>query len=205
MGNILAFVAVATLLTVTPGLDTALILRTSISESPRRAFAAGLGIVAGCFAWGLLVAIGLGALLKASTLAYDLMRGVGAIYLFYLGGKLVLSPRSDFDLQRREEPTTKQTRWFVQGFLTNILNPKVGLFYVSFIPQFIPAGSNVPLMAALLAAIHASIGIVWFGLLIGATRPISSLLKRPPVIAWLDRVTAGVFVAFGAKLALSRA
>lgn len=203
MGHLLAFSIAAAFLTITPGLDTALILRTSVAEGGRRAFTAGLGIAAGCFGWGLLVAVGLGALLQVSTLAYDLLRWIGAAYLLYLGVKLLRSPRQDFAVGTSSATSTSASRWFAQGFLTNMLNPKVGIFYVSFLPQFIPVDYNVPAMAALLSAIHALLGIAWFGLLIGATRPVTALLRRGSVVAWLDRVTGGVFVTFGAKLALS--
>jgi threonine/homoserine/homoserine lactone efflux protein len=200
--QVLAFTLAAILLTITPGLDTALVLRTSISVGAKRAFMAGVGIAAGCFVWGLLAAAGLAALLQASSLAYDILRWVGAAYLLYLGAKLIRSPRREVELGASSATSTGSSRWFVQGLLTNILNPKVGLFYVSFLPQFIPANVNVPAMAILLTAIHALLGVAWFGLLIAATNPVSALLRRGAVIVWLDRLTGGVFIAFGAKLAL---
>ena len=96
---LLAFTAAAALLTVTPGLDTALILRTAASEGPRRAFLAGVGICLGCFGWGLIVALGLGVLLAASTLAYTLLKWAGAAYLVWLGVQLIRSRRRSFELQ----------------------------------------------------------------------------------------------------------
>ena len=91
----------------------------------------------------------------------------------------------------------------LRGFLTNMLNPKIGVFYVSFLPQFIPAGSNVLGWSVLLAAIHNVLGIAWFGLLVAATRPLVSAMRKPGVMTWLDRLTGGLFIGFGAKLALS--
>src|SRR5258708_12952731 len=90
---LLSFMAAAGLLTITPGLDTALVLRTAAVEGPRRAMLAGAGICVGCLAWGLGASVGLGALLAASELAYDILRIVGACYLILLGGKLLLRPR----------------------------------------------------------------------------------------------------------------
>src|SRR6185312_12259412 len=94
--------------------------------------------------------------------------------------------------------------WLGRGYLTNLLNPKVGVFYVSFLPQFLPAHVAAGPFIFLLAALHAVMGLVWFGLLIVATRPIARALKRPAVIRRLDRMTGVVFLSFGVKLALVR-
>jgi len=196
-----AFTAAAALLTVTPGLDTALVLRTAASEGPRRAMLAGIGIAAGCLAWGLAAGLGLGAVLAASQLAYDLLRWAGAAYLVLLGIHLVRTPRTRFELAVREGAAAPN--WLLRGLLTNLLNPKVGLFYVSFLPQFIPAGANVLGWSVLLASIHNLLGLIWFGALVLATRPLAAALQRPALITWLDRITGGLFIAFGLKLALS--
>ncbi|HEX8262024.1 MAG TPA: LysE family transporter, partial [Allosphingosinicella sp.] len=97
-----------------------------------------------------------------------------------------------------------RANWFLRGLLTNLLNPKVGAFYVSFLPQFIPASANVASTTLLLAAIHAALGLVWFLLLIGATRPLARVLRSARVVRALDRLTGGVLIFFGLKLALSR-
>lgn len=202
LAALLAFTATAALLTVTPGLDTALVLRTAAAEGPRRAMLAAVGIALGCLGWGLLVGLGLGALLAASQLAYEALRWAGALYLFYLGIKLIRSPRRSLDLPEGETETHAQPNWLLRGFLTNMLNPKVGVFYVSFLPQFIPAGSSVLGWSVLLASIHNVLGLIWFGALVAATRPLLGALRRPGVMLWLDRLTGGLFVAFGLKLAL---
>lgn len=201
--HLIAFMIAAALLTVTPGLDTALVLRTAASKGSRSAFLAGIGIALGCLVWGFIVAIGLGALLAASELAYNLLRWVGAAYLVYLGVRLAWSPRREFMMEAQADHATSGARHFRRGFLTNILNPKVGVFYVSFMPQFIPNDANVPGTTILLAVIHATIGILWFAILVTATRPLTRLLRRGRVVAWLDRITAGVFIAFGIRLATS--
>lgn len=199
---LIAFTATAALLTITPGLDTALVLRTAAAEGPRRAMLAAIGIALGCLGWGLLVGAGLGALLAASQLAYDVLRWTGAIYLFTLGLKLIRSPRQAFELAAGADiPAPRQPNWLLRGFLTNMLNPKVGVFYVSFLPQFIPAGASVLGWSVLLASIHNLLGLVWFGALVAATRPLLGALRRQGVMAWLDRLTGGLFLAFGAKLA----
>ena len=202
-GSLIAFAAAATLLTVTPGLDTALVLRTAAVEGRRRAFAAAVGIGLGCLAWGGLVAVGLGALLAASELAYRVLKWAGAAYLLWLGLQMIISKRVEL-ASADPLPAGGATTWLPRGLLTNLLNPKVGVFYVSFLPQFIPAGASVPAMTVLLAAIHVALGLIWFAALILATAPLGQALKRPKVIRALDRVTGGVFILFAGKLALSR-
>lgn len=198
--SLIAFTLAAALLTVTPGLDTALVLRTAAAEGARRAFAASLGICLGCLAWGALVAVGLGILLEASEVAYLALKWIGASYLLYLGVRLIFSRRGEIGT---EEPAA-EANWFLRGLLTNLLNPKVGAFYVSFLPQFIPAGADVPSTTLLLAAVHAALGLAWFALLIGATRPLARALRNPALVRGLDRATGAVLIFFGLRLAFSR-
>ncbi|MGH8446273.1 MAG: LysE family translocator [Solimonas sp.] len=200
---LLLFTAAAGLLTVTPGLDTVLVLRTAIAEGPRRALLAGAGICAGCLLWGLAVALGLGALFAVSTVAYEALRLAGVAYLLWLGMQLLLRPRTRIAVDAGA-PERGSGTGFGRGLLTNLLNPKVGLFYVGFLPQFVPAGVNVVAFSTLLAAIHAVEGLLWFGLLTLATRPLSRWLTRPAAVKTLDRTTGGVFVLFGLKLASAR-
>ena len=200
LGSLAAFIAAAGLLTITPGLDTALVLRTAAAGSPRRAVLASLGIAVGCFGWATLVALGLGALLAASQLAYTVLRWVGAAYLVWIGYRMLRHPRRKFLAEARGGDGQRAA--FATGALTNLLNPKVGVFYVSFLPQFVPQGVSVAPYILLLGAIHALLGLVWFACLITATRPIAGLLGRPAVVQTCDRLTGGVFVAFGIGLAL---
>jgi threonine/homoserine/homoserine lactone efflux protein len=208
---LLAFTLAAAILTITPGLDTALVLRTAAVEGGRRALMAGLGICAGCLIWGAIAAFGLGSLLAVSTLAYDTLRICAAAYLFYLGAKLLWRtlPGKKSTPSHPAEPAaipsaTSATGWFLRGCLTNALNPKVGIFYITFLPQFIPAGTNVLTFSLLLAGIHALLGVLWFALLVAATRPLAKWLSKPAVTRGLDRMTGAVFIAFGLKLALEK-
>lgn len=202
---LVAFCIAAGLLTIVPGLDTALVLRTAAAEGTKGAALAGLGIVLGCVTWGAAVALGLGALLAASELAFTVLKWAGALYLVWLGANLILKPRSRFALELAEEARAPSSRgWLGGGYLTNLLNPKVGVFYVSFLPQFLPAHVAAGPFIFLLAVLHALMGVAWFALLIIATRPIAHALKRPSVVRRLDRLTGVVFVSFGVKLALAR-
>jgi threonine/homoserine/homoserine lactone efflux protein len=146
------------------------------------------------------VAFGLGALLAASQLAYTVLRWIGAAYLLWVGYKLLRHPRREFLPQAHS--AQRQRAAFATGALTNLLNPKVGVFYVSFLPQFVPQGVHVGPYILMLGAIHALLGLIWFACLIAATRPISTFIRRPAVVQACDRLTGGVFMAFGVGLAL---
>lgn len=174
--SLLAYTLAATLLTLTPGLDTALILRTTTAEGGRKALHAALGIDLGCFIWGALVAFGLGALLAVSELAYTLLKWCGAGYLCWLGIQLLLRPRQQFD--SNPAAATATSNWFLRGMLGNVLNPKMGVFYVSFLPQFIPAGHSPITWTFLLVTIHVLIGTLWSLTLITVTRYAAGILKK---------------------------
>ena len=202
---ILAFMLAASILTMTPGVDTAMVLRTAAVAGRRPAWVAALGIGMGCLVWGAAVSVGLGALLAASELAYTIVKWVGALYLLWLGIGLIARPRRGLGISEGGA-TTGHDAWLAlrRGLLTNLLNPKVGVFYVTFLPQFVPAGASIAAFSFLLAAIHVVLGLVWFAALIAATVPLGRVLARPRVVTMLDRLTGGIFVAFGVKLALTR-
>jgi threonine/homoserine/homoserine lactone efflux protein len=199
---LVAYVAAATLLTITPGLDTAMVLRTAAVEGPGRGALAALGIICGCLVWGLAVALGLGVLLAASHAAYVALKWAGAAYLAWLGINLIRRPRARFELVATA--AAPRGGWWLRGFLTNLLNPKVGVFYVSFLPQFVPAHVAAGPFIFLLALIHGVLGVIWLGVLIAATAPLKRWLQRAAVVRWLDRLTGVVFLGFSARLALDR-
>lgn len=199
--SLFAFSLAALLLTLTPGLDTALILRTACAEGGKKAFHAALGIDAGRFVWGALVALGLGALLAVSEMAYTVLKVCGAVYLSWLGLQLLIRPRSSFS--NGDDNNVSQGSWFIRGMLGNVLNPKMGIFYVSFLPQFIPAGHSPLIWTFILVSIHVAIGTIWSVTLILSTHFASAVLKKSRVVRVMDRATGGLFLCFAAKLAIS--
>ena len=205
---ILLFIVAAGLLTITPGVDTAMVLRTSTSCGQRNGAAASFGICLGLLVWGMCAAFCLTALLAASELAFNIVKWVGAAYLVYLGVKLLMNPRTSLAADRTSFDRAARSRGnagaFYRGFLSNILNPKVGVFYVTFLPQFIPHGVNVAGFSLLLTCIHVLITLVWFSLLIALTVPLGRFLSNPRVVRSLDRLTGCVFVGFGVKLAVAK-
>lgn len=189
------------ILTITPGLDTTLIIRTATIEGKAKAFQAALGINLGCIVWGVIVACGLGALLMTSDLAFNALKWMGAIYLTWLGLNLILKPRNQ--LAGLNDSITTQN-WFIKGFWGNLLNPKVGIFYISFLPQFIPQSSSPVIWTMGLVMIHVVIGFIWSIFLISTMQTISGYLKQPKFIKYMDRITGSIFILFALKLAFSK-
>jgi threonine/homoserine/homoserine lactone efflux protein len=209
IGTALAgFAVVAGLLTVVPGLDTALVLRAAIANGRRHAFATAVGVSAGTLVWGVAAAVGVSALLAASSLASTLVRVAGAAYMVWIGVRLLWAARS----APVEEPDAASSgpggasAWsgWRRGLLTNLLNPKVGAFYVAVIPQFLPVGVSPLVMGILLALVHDALALVWFGALIAAASTMRRLLQRRAARRAVDGVTGAVLVGFGVRLGLTR-
>ncbi|AJE47110.1 LysE family translocator [Celeribacter indicus] len=201
---LLSFSIAAALLTITPGLDTALVLRTAAVEGPRRAMLAGAGVVTGVLAWGLITALGLGAILAVSDLAYRAIRLAGAAYLIWLGAGMLRAAIRPGPRPFAKVAAPPAPNWFLRGVMTNLLNPKVGVFYVSFLPQFLPEGVPVVAFSVLLAGLHAAMGLVFFAVLTVATVPFQTALSAPRLPRILDGLTGSVLIAFALRLLAER-
>jgi threonine/homoserine/homoserine lactone efflux protein len=206
-----SFALVAGLLTVIPGLDTALVLRSAISRSRSYAFATAIGINSGAMVWGIAAAVGASALLAASELAYRVLVYAGAAYMVWLGGSMLRRsfsrrPPGEMssglpDVALRPAPRELAKGWLL-GAGTNLLNPKVGVFYIATIPQFMPHEASPLLMGMLLAGVHNVLGLAWFALLILGTGLAGAWLRDLKTVKIIDRITGTVLVGFGVKLAL---
>lgn len=205
---VLSFALVAGLVTIIPGLDTALVLRVAVVEGRRFAYATALGICSGALIWGAAAAAGISVLLTASTVAYTAMRIAGAVYLLYLGAVMLRDAiRSSHALVSADEPAAS-TWWraYRRGMTTNLLNPKVGVFYVAMLPQFLPSDTPALPMGVLLAFIHDVEAMVWFALLIGGVGLARRWLTGSGRAAvrvrrWTDAIAGTVLVALGLRLA----
>jgi len=206
---LVSFAAVAALLTIVPGLDTAYVLRTAIVGGRRAAFAAAFGIGTGSLAWGAAAALGVSALLTASTVAYTALRVAGALYLGWLGVALIRStlarPRPAAGTEAEAPGRGEHGAWraWRRGVLTSLLNPKVGAFYVAVIPQFLPEHVPHLVMGLALALVHNAEGMLWFTVLILGAHAVRGWLRRPVVGRVIDRVTGTALIGFGVKLAAS--
>jgi threonine/homoserine/homoserine lactone efflux protein len=205
-----SFALVAGLLTIVPGLDTALVLRSVVQHGRRHAFCTALGINSGTLVWGTGAAVGVAALLTASTLAYDSVRIVGAAYMALLGARLIWTGviRRPAEHEAARGPDVDAQRggaWhsWRRGVLTNLLNPKIGAFYVAVLPQFIPEHAPHLAMGILLALVHDVEGMLWFTLIILSAARTRRWLRRRAVQRLVDGGTGSVLIGFGLKLGLS--
>jgi threonine/homoserine/homoserine lactone efflux protein len=200
----LAFTGVAALLTITPGLDMALVSRSAIVGGRRPAFATTWGIVSGLLVWGAASAVGVTAVLAASANAYDALRLAGAAYIVWLGVQSLRhagkSPAASPGRGNGSAP-----RAFRTGLLTNLANPKIAVFYSTVLPTFIPANADVLASSLALAAIHAVLSLVWLTGYASLLTRARAFFERPRVRRALDRLTGIVLVGLGLRLALSRA
>ncbi|HEX7303882.1 LysE family translocator [Lentzea sp.] len=193
---LLSFTLVALLTVITPGLETLLVLRTALLVGRRTALGVVVGSTLGCLVWAVAGLVGLTALLQASELAYDVVRWLGAAYLVHLGAKALWNSRKPVEAD--EPAPVPSVRAAVRvGLLTNLLNPKPGVFYLSLLPQFLPVGQ--PQWGAVLVAIHLGIGLLWFPVLITAAGRARAFLLRQRTL--LDRLSASALIAFGLKTA----
>lgn len=206
-----SFALVAAVLTITPGLDTALVLRSALTQGRRHAFATAGGVITGAFFWGAAASVGISALLTASHLAYTGLKIAGALYMLWLGASMIVKTvRRRRRGEAGEEPSApaavsaeRPLRCWTRGLTTNLLNPKVGVFYVAMLPQFLPVGAPHLPMGLGLALVHALESVVWFTAIAYATGLAKSWLQRGAVQRGIDRVTGVVLVGFGLNLVLS--
>jgi threonine/homoserine/homoserine lactone efflux protein len=198
---ILAFALVALLGVMTPGLDTMVVLRHALLGGRTVGIAVVLGISLGCLVWGAASTLGLTALLVASETAYRVVQLLGAAYLIWLGasGLWRSLTRNRGGVREVEVREVGAGRGFRAGFVTNLLNPKVGVFYMSLLPQFLPVGGHVG-WGALLVAMHITIGLAWLGALVAFASRARRVLLRERVKRWFDRATAGVLLGLGAAM-----
>lgn len=203
------FIGAGLLLNLTPGVDLALIAARSTAQGFRAGAAAALGVGAGCMLHTLAAASGLSALLAASATAFTLLRWVGAAYLVWLGIQLLrtrTAPRDDADAapDTAAAPAVSARRAFAQGFLTNALNPKVALFFLAFVPQFIAVDAPDKALAFIVLGLLfdvngtlVNVGLAW------ALATLRQRVGAPGWLGrWLRRGVGALFVALGLKLAL---
>jgi threonine/homoserine/homoserine lactone efflux protein len=199
----LLFLGIVALLTITPGADMAMVARSVFTGGRRDAFATTLGISAGCLAWAFASAVGVAAVLAASRTAYDALRLAGAAYLVWLGVQSLLAARRGAPEapaaveQRRSSP-------FRQGLLTNLFNPKIAVFYSTFLPQFIAPGDPALVLSLALAGVHIALGIAWLSLYAWLLDRAVAAFKGSRLRRTLDAVTGTVLVGLGLRLAAER-
>ena len=197
-----AGLAVLALLTISPGADMALVAKITLERGRRAALLATLGICSGLLVHATASALGLSVILATSAEAFTIVKIAGAAYLTYLGLQAL---RSSFRHDTSEMPSRRRgANLYLHGVFSNVLNPKVAVFYLTFLPQFMSPGDNVLVRSLAFAVAHGVMGIAWLTAYAYALTRISALLGDAGVRRWLERVTGGVLIALGARLALER-
>lgn len=204
--DLLLFIVSGLLLNITPGPDSLYIVARSTSQGWRAGASAALGIGAGCYVHILAAALGLSALLATSAFAFSLLRWLGGAYLVYVGLSLLRGAGRQNAARLVSVAPASLRQIFFQGFLTNVLNPKVGLFFLAFVPQFIdPAAPNKALAFLFLGVIFNINGTLWCLFLAWSAAMLSQRLSFANRMAtWLNRATGALFVFLGFKLFFSR-
>ena len=203
--QLLAFLAAAILLTLSPGPDNMMVLGIGMAKGRARGVAFGIGCALGCLSHTLLAAIGVSALIAASPTAFTLLKVCGGLYLAWMGFNAIRS-RGGAGASRAEGVTESPRTLFLRGVLANAINPKVALFFLSFLPQFVVAqrgGAN--LQTALLGLAFTAQAVVLFGLLGYFSGSIGGwLARRPRAGMWMDRAAGTIFIALGLRLIVAR-
>ena len=205
--QVLAFALVAALVTISPGADTFLVVRNSLRGGRRDGFMTVLGISSGLYFHALLSALGVSAVLAHSATAFFVLKVAGAAYLAWLGlqslrtgfGRVPPAPQGEV-----AAAAVPRLRSFREGMLTNLLNPKVIVFYLALLPQFMRPGDPVLAKSILLAGIHFTEGVIWLSLLTIFVARLRGVLGSPGVHRALEGLSGLVFIGFGVKLAAAR-
>lgn len=199
------FVATGILLNLTPGQDTFFILGRSIAQGTRTGIASALGISAGSLLHTAMAALGLSAILATSAYAFTVVKFVGAAYLVYLGARMLMTSAVAERLTSGTHANSSLVA-FRDGALTNILNPKVALFFLALMPQFIDPASDTKVLAFIVLGLtFVSTGTIWcLVLAISAGNARDLFVRRPKMMNVVSRVAGGLFVMLGLRLAVSR-
>ena len=206
--NFPLFVVASITLALLPGPDTLLTVGKTLAAGRRAGFLAGAGIGLGCLVHLALSALGLTALLAASPVLFNLVKWAGALYLAWLGMQMLLAQPGNVTVAR-DTGAPRQTAWLLlrAGFITNVLNPKVGLFFISFLPQFVQHGPalRTAFALALLGLTFVIIGMAWICVVVMAADAMVGRMRRSAAISlWMQRGVGALFVGIAARMALAQ-
>lgn len=209
LSTVLAFAAMAALLIMSPGPNGVLIAKTVPTSGRAAGFANIAGFAVAFFCHGALAIFGLSVLLLQSANLFLAVKLLGAAYLIWIGVKALIEawrggPAKLLQVAPARNPRTL-LKAFREGFLTNLLNPKVAMFYVAAFPQFMPHGGGSPYVAFILVAVHAALNFLWFAPMVLLFDRLSKVARSGRMQRWVKGVTGAVFIGFGVKLATLRA
>jgi len=195
---IMAFVGLSLLLAMTPGPDTFLVLRFSLRDA-KSGISAAAGSALGSLLWAFAVAVGLASLLEQSATAYRIVKIAGGLYLIYLGLRVLLRRRQEATSNFTQPTTGKQApaAAFGSGLMSCALNPKVGLFFLAIVPQFVPPHASLFATVLTLGVIDTAVAFVWLLVIASLAARAVTWLRRPRVTTLLNRISAAILTTFG--------
>lgn len=205
--NFESFLIAITILTLTPGLDTALVIRNTSRSGLSDGCMTSLGICLGLFVHATFSAVGIAAILSQSAQLFQWVKMIGALYLIYLGisgFRSLLSPQASLNLNVQGKGASTWVKSLREGFLSNVLNPKTAVFYLAFLPQFVDPEQSALLQSLTMAAIHFLIAMLWQCGLASVLSKAKSLLSNPKFMRWMEGTTSLVLVVLGIKLMLEK-
>ncbi len=206
MGNYYLFVIMSVLLIILPGPDTGLATQNTIAYGKKGGFQTVLGISTGLIVHTLAAVFGLSAIIVKSAVLFSIFKYVGAVYLIYLGITSLWSLRKKNGDTPGDIPAKyKHKSPFRQGFLTNLLNPKVAVFFLTFLPQFLTAGTKPFLQLLGMGMTYTILTILWFVLYVSFINYIRTWMKKPSTQRAIQGISGFVLVGFGIKLAFEKA
>ncbi|NRR91804.1 LysE family translocator [Winogradskyella undariae] len=203
--NFITFIFTAFIFVITPGIDTVFVLNKSISQGKKSGIHAALGINSGVLAHTLFAALGLSVLISKSDYAFTIIKYSGAVYLLYMGISSLINNKSLITSESNKNLQTKRKSDFWSGFITNLLNPKVALFFLALFPQFInPNDLENPIPFILLGITFSAIGIIWYlSLTLFAGLFSQKFQENPKAGLWLNKISGCIFILMGLMIALT--
>ena len=205
--HLLVFIGVAAIVIVIPGPDTAVVTKNVLIHGRRAGLGTSLGVSAGLSMWTIAAAVGVASLVRASEVAFTVLKLLGALYLVWLGIQALRAaghPTGDALTAAAARPGMSARGGFRQGFLSDLANPKIGIFFTSLLPQFVSAGHAVLIPFLVLGAIFVAMTLLWLLAYTLVADRAAQTLMRPRVRAGLDRFTGVVLIGLGLRLAVER-
>ncbi|MFC8366920.1 LysE family translocator [Streptomyces sp. NPDC057239] len=202
--QLLAAMGVLAVLTVVPGPDMAVVTKRAVSSGRQDGLRTVGGITAGLLIWGALTVVGLAAVLAASATAYTVVKLAGALYLGFLGVQALLQSRSGRSVTPAAGHAVPSGNPWRTGLVSNVLNPKIAIFYTGLLPTLAPSGLSPHLGMTLLVLIHTALTLVWLGSYVLVLAKARAFFEKPAVRRAMDRVTGVVLIGFGVKVATSQ-
>lgn len=205
MENFYLFVITCIFLVILPGPDTGIMTKNTLTVGRQGGFKTMLGICCALSIHTLTAILGLSAIIAKSVLLFSIFKYIGAVYLIYLGIKSLWTLRNKEKAETTTENKYKNKSSFKQGFLTNLLNPKIAVFFLTFLPQFVNPESHTFMPFLILGITYIVLTVVWYLFYIYLLNQISAFMKKPKTQKVIEGITGTILIVFGIKLALEKA